>query len=197
MTLKVTPNVLIPRPETECLVEWILARYTNNQKQTFKVADLGVGSGAVALALAKERSNWIVHATDYSNNALKIAKENANSYHLTNVHFFHGKWCDALPNNDYDIIVSNPPYIDSNDKHLKHLAFEPIDALDGGKKGLDAIKMIIHQAKNYLKERGLLIFEHGYDQQEAIQYFLKEAKYRYIEDHNDLANLPRYYTAQK
>ena len=194
LNLKVTPDVLIPRPETECLIEWILEHYTNDQK--LKVADLGVGSGAIALSLAKERPNWIIHATDYSRNALHIAKENAQKYRLANVYFFHGAWCNALPSNNYDIIVSNPPYIDSNDKHLKHLAFEPVDALDGGKHGLDAIKLIIDQAKNYLKKTGLLIFEHGYDQHEAIASFLKEAGYNSIEDHNDLANIPRYYTAR-
>lgn len=195
LELKVTPDVLIPRPETECLVEWIVEHHPKGS--TLKVADLGVGSGAIALALAKEHPQWTIHATDYSHEALLIARENANNHNLHNVHFFHGEWCEPLPKKDYDIIVSNPPYIDSHDKHLNHLSFEPKSALDGGKSGLDDIKIIIHQAKNYLKKSGLLIFEHGFDQRETILTFLNETRYNDAEDHNDLAGLPRFATALK
>lgn len=193
LNLNVTPDVLIPRPETECLVEWILEHHRDDQK--LNVADLGVGSGAIALALAKERPHWIIHATDYSNKALNIAKQNAFQHHINNVLFLQGEWCLALPDKNYDIIVSNPPYIDSQDNHLKFLKFEPLGALDGGKEGLEAIKIIINQAKNYLKKGGLLIFEHGYDQRNAVLTLLREAEYNHIEDHEDLAGLPRYVTA--
>lgn len=192
MELNVTADVLIPRPETECLIEWILENYTDTH---LKIADLGVGSGAIALALAKERPTWTVHATDYSHKALSIAKANAEKYHLKNLHFFHGAWCKALPEKNYDIIASNPPYIESHDSHLKHLSYEPIEALDGGDDGLDDIKMIIHEAKSYLKNSGLLIFEHGFDQQNIILKFLKEAGYHNINGHKDLAKQPRFVTA--
>jgi len=193
MDLAINPNVLIPRPETECLVEWILSQYPTHQK--LKVADLGVGSGAIALALAKERPSWIIHATDFSQPALQLAKGNALQHHLKNVLFYSGEWCDALPDKDYDIIASNPPYIPSDDKHLKHLSHEPIEALDGGTQGLDDIKIIIHQSLDYLKKGGLLIFEHGYDQRKAILSFLQKAGYTNIKDHDDLAGLPRFSTA--
>lgn len=193
LNLTVNADVLIPRPETECLVEWLLDHYPRDQK--LKIADLGVGSGAIALALAKERPDWSIHATDYSQNALAVAKNNAQKNQLHNVHFFHGEWYDALPEKNYDIIASNPPYIDSDDKHLKHLSYEPISALDGGKDGLDAIKIIIHQGKAYLKAGGLLIFEHGYDQRETVLSFLQKAGYSNIEDHDDLAGLPRFCSA--
>lgn len=194
LDLMVNSDVLIPRPETECLVEWLLSKYPSGH--TLKVADLGVGSGAIALALAKERPEWKIHATDYSQAALNIAKKNAEKYKLNNVHFFHGEWFSALPEKHYDIIASNPPYIASDDKHLKHLTFEPITALDGGESGLDAIKIIIHEGRDYLNQGGLLTFEHGYDQQDAILHFLQKAGYNKIEDHNDLAGLPRFCTAR-
>jgi len=195
LDLMVNSDVLIPRPETECLVEWILCQFSSNH--SFKVADLGVGSGAIALALAMERPEWNIHATDNSQSALNIAKMNAQKYQINNVYFFHGEWYAALPEKQYDIIVSNPPYVADDDKHLKHLSYEPIDALSGGENGLDAIKMIIHQGKDYLRQDGLLIFEHGYNQRAAILNFLKKAAYRHIQDHDDFAGLPRFSTARK
>jgi len=190
LDLKVTPDVLIPRPETECLVECLLDHYSNEQH--LKVADLGVGSGAIALALANERPAWKIHATDNSKNALHVAKENAQKHHLHNIHFFEGEWCEALPDHNYDIVVSNPPYIASGDHHLRKLQFEPIEALDAGKEGLDAIHMIVHQAKDYLKKGGILILEHGYDQRDAVLGALKMAGYDNPENHLDLAGQPRF-----
>jgi len=193
--LKVTTEVLIPRPETECLVEWILEHYSKDQ--ALIVADLGVGSGAIALALAKERPKWAIHAVDFSHDALNVAKENANENNLPNVSFFQGKWCQALPCQYYDIIVSNPPYIDSQDECLDELHFEPIYALDGGRGGLDEIKMIVDQAGNYLKSSGFLILEHGYDQQEMVLMMLNKEKYVNIKACKDLAGMPRFVIAQK
>ncbi len=193
--LKVTTGVLIPRPETECLVEWILERYSKDLSLT--VADLGVGSGAIALALAKERPKWTIHAVDSSDHALNVAKENANENNLPNISFFQGKWCQALPCQYYDIIVSNPPYIDSQDECLDRLHFEPISALDGGRGGLNGIKMIIDQARSYLQSSGLLILEHGYDQQEIVLMMLNKKKYMGIKGYKDLADVPRFVTAQK
>lgn len=193
LDLKVTPDVLIPRPETECLVEWILENYS--AEKHIKIADLGVGSGAIALAIAKERPNWQVDASDNSENALTITKENATKHNLTRLRFFKGGWCEALPEKDYDIIVSNPPYIAESDKHLKALKFEPHDALASGKEGLDAIKVLIKQAKVYLKPSGVLIFEHGYDQRDAVLALCNEAGYANVKDHDDLAGQPRFCTA--
>lgn len=194
LELKVTPEVLIPRPETECLVEWILEHYTAEHR--LAIADLGVGSGAIALALAHERPHWTIDATDYSKDALHIAKENAKTHHINNVHFFEGTWCEALPKQDYDIIVSNPPYIASNDPHLKKLSFEPIAALAAGKEGLDAIRILILQAKAYLNDRGILIFEHGYNQRDAVLALLNKAGYSNAKDHVDLSGQPRFSVAQ-
>jgi len=195
LNLKVSSDVLIPRPETECLIEWILTHFSN--QHALKVADLGVGSGAIALALAKERPNWKIHATDISKSALKIAEENAKAHKINNVSFFKGQWCEALPENDYDIIVSNPPYIPNNDAHLENLQFEPQTALAAGSDGLDAIKIIVHQAKDYLKKSGVLIFEHGYDQRDSVLTLLNKAGYKKTENHTDLAGQPRFSLARK
>lgn len=194
LDLTVTPEVLIPRPETECLIEWIVDHYPN-QHEKRAVADLGVGSGAIALALAKERPHWMIDATDHSQQALAVAKENGEKYAIANVNFWQGSWCQALPNTAYDIIVSNPPYIADSDKHLAQLQYEPKTALIAGEEGLDAIKIIIREAIHYLKKDGLLGFEHGYDQSEAIFKLLAENGYDDIQDHDDLAGLPRFYTA--
>ena len=193
LDLKVTPDVLIPRPETESLVEWILEHYSADKK--LKVADLGVGNGAIALAIAKERPSWQIDATDNSENALLIAKENAITNNLHPIRFFHGEWCKALPDHDYDIIVSNPPYIASSDPHLNKLKFEPRDALAAGKEGLDAIHHMVPEAKAYLKKGGVLIFEHGYDQRDAVLAICHKAGYDNAEDHEDLAGQPRFCTA--
>ncbi len=193
LDLKVTPDVLIPRPETECLIEWILNNYPEDPSQ--KVADLGVGSGAIALALAHERASWQIDATDISENILHIARDNAKKHNLKNVRFFQGEWFDALSHKNYDTIVSNPPYIASNDPHLKNLKFEPIQALSGGKDGLEAIRIIIQHAKDYLKKEGLLIFEHGYDQRDAVLTLLSKNGYDHEQNHHDLSGQPRFCTA--
>lgn len=179
LDLKVTPDTLIPRPETECLVEWIL---THCKKPNLKVADLGTGCGTIALALAHEKPNWIVHATDASEKALTVAKENAQHYHLTNVSFFHGDWFEALTDHDYDVIVSNPPYIAPNDVHLANLTDEPKTALVSDNNGLRDIFYLIDQAKSYLKPDGLLIIEHGYDQQAKILDHAKGVKVKGCRD---------------
>lgn len=194
LNLEVTPDVLIPRPETEHLIEWALIQLPEKK---LSIADLGVGSGAIAIALADERPDWEIDATDINEKAIALAKRNAKRYQLENIHFYLGSWCEPLPKKNYNAIFSNPPYIDHYDTHLAKLKFEPRYALDGGKNGLDAIKIIIPQAKNYLAPEGYLVIEHGYDQQEKIMKLFEEAGYKDIEDHVDLAGLPRFTTAKK
>lgn len=188
LDLIVTPDTLIPRSETECLVEWIIKNCTG---QVLKIADLGTGCGSIALALAVEKPKWTIHATDLSEKALDIAKENAKKYALNTVNFFQGSWFDALPNNDYDIIVSNPPYIAPNDPHLRELEAEPRTALVAENKGLKDIFYLIEQSQRYLKREGVLIIEHGYDQQTEILNYATQWGYR-PEGFRDLSNNDRF-----
>ncbi len=190
LKLKVTGDTLIPRPETEDLVEWILSNFP--KEKPLHVADLGVGTGAIALALAQERPLWEIAATDYSEKALAVAKENANAHQLENVSFYQGSWCTALPKGGYDVIVSNPPYIAEGDPHLEQLTYEPYSALASGKDGLLAIKTIIKEAPRYLVEGGALIIEHGFDQSEAVVALMQAGGFLNVIDHNDLAGLARF-----
>jgi release factor glutamine methyltransferase len=176
LELAVTPAVLIPRPETELLVELALARIDENAAA---VADLGTGSGAVALAIAHARPRAHLLATDASPAALAVARENAERLHIKNVEFAHGDWCAALGARTFDLIVSNPPYIASSDRHLGEgdLRFEPAAALASGGDGLDAIRVIVRDARAHLKSGGALLFEHGYDQGAACRVLLGQAQY--------------------
>jgi release factor glutamine methyltransferase len=193
MELKVSSDTLIPRPETECVVEWILQHFKNEEK--LRVADLGTGSGAIAIALASEKPLWEIHATDLNEKALKIAKINADQFAPGRISFFHGSWCFALPQKNYDLIVSNPPYIAEGDPHLKSLGFEPKLALVSGKDGLDAIRKIAGEAKNYLQKGGYLVLEHGFDQSEAVCQILQNFSYNCIEAYRDLGGSPRFVAA--
>lgn len=193
LDLEVTKDTLIPRPETEHLVEWILERFP--QQQPIKMADLGVGSGAIALALASERPLWKIDATDKSSAALTVAKRNANRHGIRHVDFFLGDWCTALPASDYNLIVSNPPYIAPEDPHLENLSFEPISALVAADEGGDALKIIIEQSKKYLIANAYLVLEHGASQAKVVQTWLQEAGFSQVESHQDYAGLPRFVTA--
>ncbi len=195
LDLTVTSDTLIPRPETECLVEWVLNTFPRDKKLT--IADLGTGSGAIAIALAHEQPHWIIHATDISEQAVVIAKQNAKRYQLNNIVFYSSRWFAALPQQEYDIIVANPPYVASNDPHLKQLQFEPQSALESGKDGLDDIRIIINNASGYLVEGGTLAFEHGCDQGNQVQELLQQAGFQGVELHHDLADLPRFTTAKR
>ncbi|AIT64189.1 peptide chain release factor N(5)-glutamine methyltransferase [Coxiella burnetii] len=195
LNLKVTPDVLIPRPETEMLVEWILKNLPKDEK--LRIADLGTGSGAVALAIAVERPHWIIDATDNSQAALKIAEINAKQHEIKNCNFYQGEWCQALPRRDYHAIVGNPPYIPDKDQHLQQLKHEPREALAAGSDGLSAIKIIIHEAKSYLVNGGWLLLEHGYDQAEKIMTLMQADGYREITDRRDLAGLSRMMVARR
>ncbi|MEW8508170.1 MAG: peptide chain release factor N(5)-glutamine methyltransferase [Candidatus Thiodiazotropha sp.] len=198
LNLKVNPHTLIPRPETELLVERSLQLLQQDARP--RIADLGTGSGAVALALASELPQAEIVATDISADALTQARENGARLGLEQVRFCEGSWCEALPGDDrYDLIVSNPPYIEADDPHLDHgdLPLEPELALVSGEDGLNAIRAIIHQvSKNRLKAGGWLVLEHGYQQAEAVQGLLNTAGFLRISTHMDLAGHPRVTEAQ-
>ncbi|MDP1574530.1 MAG: peptide chain release factor N(5)-glutamine methyltransferase [Coxiellaceae bacterium] len=195
LELLVSPDTLIPRPETECLIDWIL---TNLGDQTaLTIADLGTGTGAIALALGSEKSGWKIDAIDESYEALAIAKKNADKNNIKNVSFYQGDWCNALPNRKYDVIVSNPPYIAEGDLHLKRLTFEPQSALVSGSDGLDAIQIIATQAKAFLKLGASLVIEHGFDQAMAVCDIFRKAGYDEVHNHRDLSDVPRFVTGRQ
>lgn len=195
LTLSVNKQVLIPRPETELLVEIILKL---NLPHHANIADLGTGSGAIALALAREHSTWSIVATDVSRDALQVASFNARQLQIPNVEFRCGDWCHALPNKKFTIIVSNPPYIAKDDPHLtnKNIGFEPLTALAAGADGLTAFKKIIDQARHYLYPEGVLVLEHGYDQGDLVRQLLRDSNYRDIVPYQDLAGIYRAVTAK-
>ena len=188
--LQVGPGVLIPRPETELLVDIALAEITRLGGQA-SVLDLGTGSGAIALAVASNAVSALVTATDQSGEALAIAKLNANALGLSNrVQFAQGSWYGALESQvRFDIILSNPPYIADQDVHLSRgdLRFEPSSALTDHSSGLTCLEAIISQATHYLKPGGLLAVEHGFDQSEAVVTLMEKAGFVSIEAHLDLA----------
>ena len=169
LDLLVTPATLIPRPETELLVETVLQLGKQDQVQT--VLDLGTGSGAIALAIAKEQPHWHIHAVDVSNDALAVARENAQRHQIHNITFHQSHWLDSLPTDlRADILVSNPPYIAEHDPHLQQgdVRFEPCSALIAGTDGLDAIRHIVGSAHKFMNPHAWLLLEHGYDQAQAI-----------------------------
>lgn len=188
---RVTPAVLIPRPETEHLVDAALSRV--GRSKAARVVDLGTGSGAIAVTLACEAAAWQVCAVDLSEAALAVAQGNA--AHLgARVHFYHGSWFGPLPDGAvYELIVSNPPYIDANDHHLGEgdVRFEPRMALTDGNDGLDCLREIAAQAPSRLAAGGWLMVEHGYDQGPACRALFEAAGLQQVETLPDLAGLDR------
>lgn len=188
---KVGPDVLIPRADTELLVELGLKFLAN--KSAMKVIDLGTGCGIIAITLAVQRSDLTIIATDFSSQALTIAKQNAKAQQIKNIHFLQSNWFAKVAPIKFDLVISNPPYIATDDPHLIQgdLRFEPKTALIAKNKGLLELKTIIQQAKGYLKLGGMLLIEHGFEQQQTVQDFFKSQSYTQIKTHTDLASNPR------
>jgi len=191
LTLKVNPHVLIPRSDTETIVEQALDYLDANIP--YRVLDLGTGSGAIALAIAKERPRIKVLAVDSQPEILVMAKHNAKLNQLYNIEFLKSNWFDDLDQTAFDLIVSNPPYIAEGDPHLEQgdLRFEPKHALISGADGLDDIRIIVETAPYYLSKHGHLIIEHGYDQHVAVEHLLGSAGFEHLVMTRDLNNLPR------
>lgn len=191
--LAVTPSVLIPRPETETVVEQALQRLPRDRD--VRVLDLGTGSGAIALALARERPRARLVATDASAGALQVARANARRLGVFNIEFVADDWYAALAPGDppFDVIVSNPPYIGSADPHLAQgdVRFEPIAALTAGADGLDALKVIIAGAPSRLVPGGSLVVEHGYDQADSVRALFAGASFTDVASSRDLAGIER------
>lgn len=183
LNLRVTPAVLVPRPETELLVEWALALIADRRAP--HIADLGTGSGALALALAAERADAQVEATEASPAALAVARDNAQTLGLARVRFHEGHWLEPLARAHYDLIVSNPPYIAHDDPHLQALAQEPLTALTDGADGLNALREIVASAPDYLVSGGWLVVEHGYDQGAAVRALFAQAGFADIATRRD------------
>lgn len=187
MELNVSPAILIPRPETELLVEKALELIPPDAEWT--IADLGTGSGAIALALAKERPKCRVIATDVSSTALDVAKSNVEKFDFHNIELRAGDWFAPLARESLDMIVSNPPYVRADDPHLQagDVRHEPASALISGADGLDAIRHIALHAQEFLKPGGWLLFEHGWDQTVTVGEILRRHGYRDRVCHPDLA----------
>lgn len=198
--LLVAPGVLIPRPETELLVE-IGLREIDQLSGKASLLDLGTGSGAVALAIASASPNIAATATDHSSEALAIALKNTKNLGLeARVQLVQGNWYEAISKEEqFDLILSNPPYIESNDPHLLQgdLRFEPINALTDQADGLSCLRTIISGAQEHLKPSGLIAIEHGFDQSAAVIDLMKSAGLRDIETHLDLAGHHRVASGRK
>jgi release factor glutamine methyltransferase len=218
LSFKVTPDTLIPRPETELLVELALqhmpppqpsdgttshsTRLPNDASQVagypggsgrIRVLDLGTGSGAIALSIAQSRPDADVVAVDASEAALQVAAENARRLGIANIRFVHSDWFSGLAGQDFNLIVSNPPYIAADDAHLSQgdVRFEPITALASGADGLDDIRRIVAQAEDFLGHDAWLLLEHGYDQADKVRSILQQHGFAGVMSAKDIAGIER------
>ena len=195
LDFEVNSSVLIPRPDTECLVEFIL---NLNLGEDSAVIDLGVGSGAIAIALAHEKAHWRVYGVEYSAPALHLAQKNArrllSSDKLCPPLFLQGNWLHCFAANSFELVVSNPPYIDGNDEHLKRgdVRFEPRTALVSNDRGMADIESIATQARQCLKPDGWLVLEHGFNQAGSVSDLLLSLEYREVKSFCDYAGNQRF-----
>ena len=187
----VNPDVLIPRPDTELIIELSLKLILDNKP--IKIIDLGTGSGIIAITLAAERLQADISATDLCLAALSIAKLNARKHDINNIKFYQSNWFANVPPIKFNLIITNPPYIAEDDVHLTQgdIRFEPRSALCSGKQGLNDIIIIADTARNFLEHEGHLLIEHGYDQQHSVQSILKDYHYDFVQTATDLSGQPR------
>lgn len=191
LDLKTAEHTLIPRADTETLIEWVLELAEELPAQA-RVIDLGTGTGAIALSLANEFQSWKIQGIDLIPQAVELAQQNAKLNQLEHVHFFQSSWFDKVEG-QFDLIVSNPPYIDPEDEHLDQgdVRFEPKSALVAENKGLADLELIADQGRSYLLNGGWLLMEHGYDQQESVQELFIKLGYQQVETKVDLGGNPR------
>jgi release factor glutamine methyltransferase len=197
LPLHVTGDTLIPRADTELLVERALERIPRDV--SWCVADLGTGSGAIAIAIAHERPNCRFIASDSSGQALNVARDNAAGLGISNIEFRQGSWFETVAAGECDLVVSNPPYVRRNDHHLEtgDVAHEPRQALIAGADGLDCLRTIIANAPSAMKPGTWLLLEHGFDQGEAVRGLFAESRYKAISSHRDLAGHERVTEARR
>ncbi len=197
LDLLVTPATLIPRPDTEILVEQALERIPTDAQ--WNIADLGTGSGAIALAIASERLQCHIFAVDISQQALEVAQSNAQRLNISNISFFQGSWLQPLTEQKLNMVLSNPPYIESTDPHLKQgdVRFEPPGALSSGTDGLDDIRKLIDDSYQQLESNGWLLLEHGYHQAEEIMALMKQQAYSGVIDYRDYGGNDRVACGQR
>ncbi len=188
---QVSPDVLIPRPDTELLIELSLKLIPANEPT--RIIDLGTGSGIIAITLAAERPQAQLSATDFSLAALRIARLNADKHQINNIAFYHSDWFADIPDTKFNLIISNPPYIAEDDSHLQQgdVRFEPQTALCAAEQGLADIRIIADTARNYLEPCGHLLIEHGYNQQQQVQALFRDLHYDKVQTYKDLSGQPR------
>lgn len=185
-TFHVNSSVLIPRSDTELLIETVLTTF--NTHQAINIADLGTGSGVIAICLGLEYPRASITAIDQSSDALLVAEQNAKRLNCQNVQFLQSNWFDNVGDSSFDIIVSNPPYIDKADRHLQigDVQHEPKSALIAGEQGIQDIKVIASQSKYWLKDNGYLLFEHGFEQSNSVKTLLESHGYQHIQHFKDI-----------
>jgi release factor glutamine methyltransferase len=188
LNLRVSPGVLVPRPDTETLVQWALDLAVD--QAGVRCWDVGTGSGAIALALCRERPQWTITASDLSADALRVAQGNAERLGFE-VRWAQGPWLAAVSGERFEFIVSNPPYIAEGDPHLSALRHEPLLALTAGADGLDDLRTLINQAPDRLSTGGWLLLEHGHDQAFAVRALLNQAGFAEVNSRKDLAGIER------
>ena len=194
-TFKVNPHVLIPRADTEILIEKALSKI--NAHDLYEILDLGCGTGIIGITIALERPLSNVTLIDQSEHAIQNTKENQTLHQVTNVMIQKSDWFSALDQTRFDVILSNPPYLEDNDPHLSQgLEDEPLDALVSGPTGIEAIQYIIENAKNHIKPSGWLFIEHGYNQAIILKDLFEKNGYQHIENANDIHGVQRVTFAQ-
>ncbi|PSF10591.1 peptide chain release factor N(5)-glutamine methyltransferase [Marinobacter fuscus] len=194
LPLLVSPSTLIPRPDTECLVETALEL---ELPANARVLDLGTGTGAIALALASEKPQWQIMASDRVAEAVELARRNSDQLGLP-IAVVHSHWFDGLPATRFDLLISNPPYIRQDDRHLNEgdVRFEPASALVSGADGLDDIRLLIRQGPDWLTPNGWMLLEHGHDQGAAVRHLFQQAGWRTIQTRQDYGGNDRMTLAQ-